>query len=201
MTDRDVPGDIYEESGCRLPYPKREDLDEPATALFDQLASPDGPSLVGLRGPGGIRLHSPGGAVAAQPLNRYLRWETGFGGRIRELAILVTAREHDNQFEWAAHEPAALEEGVEPEIVDIVKHRKDTTGLSETDQVVIAFGRELFGQRRVSPETFARALQIFGARDLVDLVSLMGMYAATAAFLTAFDIQLRPGEQAILPVP
>lgn len=201
MTEKTLPSDVHEESGCRLPLPKREDLDDAAKAIFDQMCNPEGPSLVGLRGPGGIRLHSPGAAVNAQPLNRYLRWETNFGGRTRELAILVTAREHDNQFEWAAHEPAALEEGVSAEIIDIVKNRKATEGLSETDTVVIEFGRQLFGQRRVSPETFARALEIFGPRDLVDLVSLMGMYAATAALLTAFDIQLRPGEQAILPVP
>ena len=201
MNEKALPNDVHEDSRCRLPLPKREDLDDAAKALFDQLCDPNGPSLVGLQGPGGIRLHSPGAAVNAQPLNRYLRWETGFGGRTRELAILVTAREHDNQFEWAAHEPAALKEGVSEEIVDLVKNRRSTDGLSEGDAVVIEFGRELFGQHRVSSETFARALKIFGPRDLVDLVSLMGMYAATAALLTAFDIQLRPGEQAILPLP
>jgi len=44
----------------------------------------------------------------ARPLNRYLRHEAGLGGRVRELAILTTARELGSQFEWAAHEPEAL---------------------------------------------------------------------------------------------
>jgi 4-carboxymuconolactone decarboxylase len=42
--------------------------------------------------------------------------------------------------------------------------------------------------------TFARALTLFGRRKLVDLVALMGNYAATAAMLTAFDMQLDPDQ-------
>jgi 4-carboxymuconolactone decarboxylase len=40
------------------------------------------------------------------------------GGRVRELAILTTARELDSQFEWAAHEPEALGEGISREIIE-----------------------------------------------------------------------------------
>ena len=35
--------------------------------------------------------------------------------------------------------------------------------------------------------------------DLVDLVSLMGYYASTAAQLTAFDMQLGENQEALLP--
>ena len=54
--------------------------------------------------------------------------------------------------------------------------------------------------RKVMPGTFARALRQFGRRALVDLVALMGNYAGTAALLTAFDMQLDPGQQPPLPV-
>ncbi len=50
------------------------------------------------------------------------------------------------------------------------------------------------------PGTFARALSRFGRRGLVDLVALMGNYASTAALLTAFDMQLDPGQKPLLPV-
>jgi 4-carboxymuconolactone decarboxylase len=118
---------------------------------------------------------------------------------VRELAILVTARENDSQFEWAAHEPAALAEGISPETVDVVRHRRDTSGLDESDAIVIALGREIFGARKVSPQTFVRALERFGQRTLVNLVALMGNYAAAAALLTAFDMQLDPGQEPGLP--
>ena len=46
---------------------------------------------------------------------------------------------------------------------------------------------------------FAHALEIFGPKELVNLVSLMGYYASTAALLTAFDMQLGENQEALLP--
>ena len=91
------PTDIDPESGCRLPLPKREGLSPEAQATFDRLTSTSSQNLRGLRGPGGIQLHSPDLARVSRPLNHYLRFESGLGDRLRELAILVTAREHDIQ--------------------------------------------------------------------------------------------------------
>jgi hypothetical protein len=57
----------------------------------------------------------------------------------------------------------------------------------------------MFGQKKVSSETFAQALKIFGSRGMVNMVALMGDYCATAALLTAFDMQLPPGQKPQLP--
>src|SRR5947207_15245379 len=135
------PEDVDPMSGCRLPLPKREELDDAGQRIYDRLADAKGGTIRGLRGPGGILLHSPELSRHARPLNRYLRHEAGLGGRVRELAILTTARELDSQFEWAAHEPKALGEGTSQEIIDIIKPRKDTSGLDEADAIVIELGR------------------------------------------------------------
>jgi 4-carboxymuconolactone decarboxylase len=199
MAPQRYPDDIDPDSGCRLPLPRREELSLAAQQAYDRVAAPGSGNLRGLRGPGGIQLHSPELSRHSRQLNRYLRFEAGLGGRLRELAILVTARELDSQFEWAAHEDEALREGVAPALIDLVRHRGDLTGLDETDAAVVALGREILGARKVSPETYARALAQFGRRKLVDLVALMGNYAATAALLTAFDMQLDPGQEPGLP--
>jgi 4-carboxymuconolactone decarboxylase len=193
------PDDIDPESGCRLPLPRREELSPEAQQAYDRIAAPGSGNLRGLRGPGGIQLHSPELSRHARPLNRYLRFEAGFGGRLRELAILVTARELDSQFEWAAHEDEARREGLAPELIGIVRHRRALASLDAADAVVIALGREIFGAHKVSSQTYASALAQFGRRKLVDLVALMGNYAATAALLTAFDMQLDPGTEPGLP--
>jgi len=195
-----IPEDVDPESGCRLPLPKREELDAEAQRIYDSLADPRSGSLRGLRGPGGIMLHSPELARYTRPLNHHLRHEAGLGGRVRELAILVTARALDSQFEWCAHEAEALGQGISPEIIDIIRYRKAAAALDEADRVVIELGREIFTARKVAPGTFARALSRFGRRALVDLVALMGNYAGTAALLTAFDMQLDPGQPPLLPV-
>jgi 4-carboxymuconolactone decarboxylase len=122
-------------------------------------------------------------------------WEDGFAN----WPSSPPPRELDSQFEWAAHEPEALREGVSRDIIEIIKHRLDTSGLDHADAIVIELGREIFGARKVASETFARALWHFGRRALVDLVALMGNYAGTAALLTAFDMQLNADQLPLLP--
>jgi len=187
-----VPHDIDPESGCRLPLPKRDELDADGQRDLRQPRRPEWRFDPRLARAGRHSIAQPGLSRHSRPLNRYLRQEAGLGGRVRELAILATARELDNQFEWAAHEPEALREGISVEIIEIVKHRGDVSGLDEADAVVIRLGREIFGARNVSRDTFARALHLFGRAKLVDLVALMGNYATTAALLAAFDMQLDP---------
>ena len=195
-----MPADIDPQSGFRLPLPKREDLDDAGKAHYDRVAAP-GATIAGLQGPSGIGLYSPKASEHARALNRYLRFEAGLAPRVREIAILTTAREMDSQFEWAAHEPEARKEGVEGRVIDIIKHRMPTAGLEETDAAVIELGRQIFRDRKVTSDTFAKAKALFGANKLVELVMLMGNYAGTAALLTAVDMQLHPGQKPLLPVP
>ena len=199
MCPADYPPDIDPESGFRLPYPNRDELDDDAKALYDRFADPNGPSYVGLRGPGGIRLHSPQLALRTQLLNNYLRRDAGIPVANRELAILVVARELDSQFEWCAHENEALKAGISPEVIDIVRYRKPIDDLPELQQVIIQLGREIFGDRMVTPGTFARATTLFGKRHLLDFVSVMANYANTAAILCCYDMQLPPGKEPGLP--
>lgn len=188
-----LPPDIDPQSRCRLPLPRREELDAERQRIYDTLADPQGGGLRGLHGPGGIQLHSPGLSLRSRPLNRYLRFEAGLAPRTRELAILTVAREVGSRFEWAAHEAEARAEGISDAVIETVRQRRPTSGLDAIDAAVIDLGREIFAARRVAPETFARALAQFGRGALVDLVALMGNYAATAALLTAFDMQLDEG--------
>ena len=195
-----MPSDIDPQSGFRLPLPKREDLDEVGKRHYDRVAAP-GASIAGLKGPSGIGLYSPKAAEHARALNRYLRFEAGFSPRIREIAILTTSREMDSQFEWSAHEPEALKEGVEPRVIDVIKHRQSTSGLDESAATVIELGRQIFRDHKVAPETFAKAKALFGPNKLIELVMLMGNYAGTAALLTAVDMQLHSGQKPLLPIP
>lgn len=199
MCPADYPPDVDPDSGFRLPFPDRDALDDEAKALYDRFCDPDGGSYVGLRGPGGIRLHSPQLALRTQDINTYLRRHAGIPIANRELGILVTAREFDSQFEWCAHEDEALKAGISPEVIDIVRYRKPVDGLSELQAVIILLGREMFGDHKVKPETFARATALFGQQQLLDFVSVMANYANTAAILCCYDMQLPPGKEPGLP--
>jgi 4-carboxymuconolactone decarboxylase len=88
---------------------------------------------------------------------------------------------------------------IEPEIIDVIKYEKPVAGLGEKEALIITFGRELFGQKRVSQETFAHAVRLFGRRGTVDLVELLAQWSATCVELTAFEQQLPAGQKPLLP--
>jgi len=195
-----MPSDIDPKSGFRLPLPRREDLDEAGQKAFDRGNTPGG-TIAGLQGPAGIQLFSPKTAANVAALNRYLRFEAGFAPHVREVAILITAREMDSLFEWVAHEPEALKEGVPQSTIDVIKYRRSTEGLDPTDALIIELGRQLWRDHKVKSETFAKLKAIFGPNKLIELVMLMGNYAGTAALLAAVDMQLHAGKKPLLPIP
>ncbi|HEV8021605.1 MAG TPA: carboxymuconolactone decarboxylase family protein [Candidatus Lustribacter sp.] len=186
------PGDVFPDSGSRLPAVQRDALDADGQALYDGITG-DARSLRGLRGPAGISLNSPQLYRRSRAHSQYLRFESGLDERLRELAILVTAREMDSHFEWHAHEAEGKRLGLEPAIIDIVRKNKRVRGADAKEAAIIALGREAFRKHRVRRSTFATALELFGAETLVNIVALMGEYAATALKLTVFDQQLPEG--------
>jgi 4-carboxymuconolactone decarboxylase len=195
-----LPDDVYPESGFRLPAPKREDMDDYGKQVFDELLSGKTGAITGIQGPIGVRLHDPHIAKLAHDLNHYLRFGTGIEASTRELAILVAAREMDSQFVWTAHEPAGLKAGLSEKTIDIIKYRKTSEGLPEEQAAVIELGRQMVGKKKVDPAVFARALKIFGNKKLLDLVSLISSYAATAMEFRAFDLHVRKDQKPLLPL-
>jgi 4-carboxymuconolactone decarboxylase len=93
-----------------------------------------------------------------------------------------------------------LKVGVPAGVVEVIKYRRSTEGLSETDAAIIEFGRQLLRDHKVNSAAFARLKALFQPAKLVDLVLLMGNYAGTAVLLAAFDMQVAEGRP-ILPVP
>jgi 4-carboxymuconolactone decarboxylase len=195
-----LPKDVYPESRNRLPLPKRDEMDAEGKKAFDEWAN--GLQMASINRPP-LRLYSPKLAQPLDAAHHYVKYETALGVRLTEVAVLVASRETDCQFEWTNWEVHGHDPGdpryIEPLIVDIVKYDKPVTGLGEKEALVINFGRELFDQRKVSSETFAHALRLFGPRGVVDLTELMALYTQTAAELNAFDMHLQPGQKPLLP--
>ena len=199
-TGTTMPSDIDPKSGFRLPLPNREDLDEAGKKAYDRGTTP-GATIAGLQGPAGIQLFSPKTAATSQRSTAICGSRRASPPHVREVAILITAREMDSQFEWVAHEPEALKEGVPQSTIDVIKYRRSTEGLDATDALIIELGRQLWRDHKVKSETFAKLKAIFGPNKLVELVMLMGNYAGTAALLAAVDMQLHAGKKPLLPIP
>jgi 4-carboxymuconolactone decarboxylase len=181
----------------RLPYLKRDDLDEAGQAVWDVLVSTRGRTVVneagGLVGPFNAWVHAPVAGARLSTLGAALRFETSLDRRLLELAIIVVAAHWKAEFEWWAHARMAREHGVDDAIVAAVQRGEEPSFAADDEAVVYALARQLVTTGGVEDATFARAAEVFGSQGVVELVSLCGYYTLVSFTLNAFAVPLPAG--------
>lgn len=191
-----LPADVNPVSFSRLPPLDRDDLDAEGKAAYDSIVG-DGPQPT--TGPVAVTLYSPKVAEAFQDLNQYLRNNGVIAQRYYEVAILVATWEIEQQYEYSAHEPAALRAGAPQAVIDTIKQNRAPAGLGAEDTLIINLGRQLMREHELDSELFAAAVERFGERGVVELVTIMGDYVMAGMLLTAIDQHLPPNRPARLP--
>jgi 4-carboxymuconolactone decarboxylase len=185
-----LPRDIDPVTLSRLPPVTAEDLDEEGKRLLaarTNYTPGPGPAHVSIYSPRELDLGIPSGA------------KSPVGPRYFQIAVLITAREIDQQYEWTAHELMGRRQGLEQTVIDVVKYNRDVASLSDKDATLITFGRALFREHRVSSELWASMVSQFGRQRTVQLMMIMGDYFRVGFMLNAVDQHLPPGREALLP--
>jgi 4-carboxymuconolactone decarboxylase len=185
-----LPSDIHAVTLSRLPPVTAEDLDEEGRRLLAARTNfTPGP------GPTHITIYSPRERDLGIPSGE----KSPVGARYFQLAVLITAREIDQQYEWSAHEPAGLRQGLEQPVIDVVKYDRAVAGLSDKDATMISFGRALFREHKVSSELWQKMVSHFGRQQTVEIMTIMGEYFRVGFMLNAVDQHLPEGRKALLP--
>lgn len=145
-------------------------------------------------GPHTVWLRRPKLASMANEMMRYLR----SGGveiepRLAELTILIIARAYTAQFAWAAHEPQALKAGIDPAIVDAIRHRREPRFINADEAMIYTFTNELIETRTLNDATYALAKGLWGEPFVIDLVALIGCYTMIGTNLIAFQVDPTEG--------
>jgi len=185
-----LPRDIDPVTLSRLPPVTPRDLDDEGKRLLaarTNYTPGPGPGHVSIYSPRQIDLGIPSGA------------KSPVGPRYFQLAVLIIAREIDQQYEWTAHELAGRRQGLEQTVIDVVKYNKDVASLSDKDATLITFGRTLFREHHVSSELWEKMVSQFGRQRTVQLMMIMGEYFKAGFMMNAVDQHLPPGREALLP--
>src|SRR6204780_5950559 len=185
-----LPPDIDPVTLSRLPPVTAADLDEEGKRLLaarTNYTPGPGPAHVSIYSPRDLDLGIPSGA------------KSPVGPRYFQLAVLITAREIDQQYEWTAHELAGRRQGLEQTVIDVVKYDRDVASLSDRDGPLIALGRTLFREHHVSSELWEKMVSQFGRQRTVQLMMIMGEYFKAGFMMNAVDQHLPPGREALLP--
>ena len=135
-------------------------------------------------------MHSPRMMSQARSMGDYLRYNSAIGNTLSELAILITAREWTQDYEWYVHAPIALKAGIKPDIVNAISEGRRPAAMSEDEEIVYEFCTELYRNKRVSDRTFERAEKRFGKKGVVDLLGINGYYTLLAMQLNAAKYEM-----------
>jgi len=182
---------------ARITQVTRESVRAELRDTFDLVTS--GPGGVGT-GPMSVLVHSPEMARRARPLFNYVRNESSVPKKLRELAMITTARAMDCPYIWNAHAGFAREEGLSNALVDALRDKRDLPPMASDETAVYNFAMELFQTRRVTAETFLEVHNLLGSQGLAELTTLLGYYTMLAFNANAVELDL-PHNLVELPLP
>lgn len=182
----------------RTPFLTPEQMDPEQRRVFDDIVRTRG---TWLNGPYAPLLHSPELADKAQQFGELVRYRTTLEPRLSELAIIVTARHWDCQFEWFQHEKIARKQGIAEAVCEAIAKGQLPQLADESEEVVYAFATQLLERHRVSEATYSRARELFGVKGVVELVAVIGYYGFIALTLNAHEVPLPAAAGATPPLP
>jgi len=172
------------------------ELTEAQRKVYEEIAS--GPRG-GVRGPFNALLRSPEFADRAQKFGESVRFNNSLPERLKELAILITARHWTAQYEWHSHHAHALKAGLAPELAADLARGKRPAGMKDDEAAVYDFCKELHEKKSVSDCAYRAVVERFGERGAVDLIAVSGYYTLVSMVLNV-DRHPLPGG-APLPLP
>jgi len=138
-----------------------------------------------IRGPFVPLIRSPEVMLRAKAMGDYLRFKSVLEPRINEMVIIITAREWTQQYEWQAHQPAALKAGLRREIADAIADGRRPAGMAEDEEIAYDTATEILRLKRVSDPTYARAVAKLGEQGVIDLLGVIGYYNFLAIVMNA----------------
>jgi 4-carboxymuconolactone decarboxylase len=127
-------------------------------------------------GPFNIYLRSPETAELTRPLSDYLRFKAPTPRKLKEIAIMLTARYWGGQYVWYSHRQQALDAGLSPAFIAAMAAGERPVNMSPDEATVFDFTTQLLTTRQVSDANFKAITALVGERGLVELVALMGQY-------------------------
>jgi 4-carboxymuconolactone decarboxylase len=181
----------------RLPLPADGPMTPEQQRVHDFVKGRSKGNYVGA--PYQVALHCPAFLEKWQQVGEQLRYHTSLPPRLSELAILVTARHWNCQYEWHAHESHARKAGLPDAVIEAVRRGKRPPSMSADEEAVHDYCRELHENRMVSDGVYRRVLDRHGAAGAVELTALIGHYAMIAMMLNAHDYTLPAGTESPLP--
>ena len=141
---------------------------------------------------------SPQLMMDAARMGTYLRFGNTLPRALSEFAVILQARRWTQEYEFYIHAGDARTAGLPEEIIQAVVEGRRPEKMTDDQEIVYEFGRELNENRAVTDRTYARAVARFGEQGVMDLVGLNGFYTLISMALNVGRTPLPAGATPVL---
>ena len=150
-------------------------------------------------GPFIATLRSPELTRRLQRLGDYIRFEAALPEKLREMAILLTAREWTQGFEWEIHAPLAAKAGLGADTIAAIAEARAPQSMDRGESLVHGVFTELHRGHAVSDATYEAAVTEFGEQGVVDLIALIGYYTTLAMIMNVAQFEAQGPWPSLIP--
>jgi AhpD family alkylhydroperoxidase len=137
--------------------------------------------------------HSPGIAAGWLHLFTEIRQRAKLDGAARELAIMRVAVINGAEYEYRAHIPFALKEGITQEQIDALSGWTVSDAFPPKLRAVLAYTDSMTREIHVPDAIFAAVREHFDERETVELTATIGGYNLVSRFLEAVQMPHETG--------
>ncbi len=168
---------------ARVRYPELSGRE--AEPLVERIKRERGGKLLNLYK---MLLHSPPLAEGWLAFFTAVRQRATLRARYRELAILRIAVLNGADYEFEAHAPFALREGVGQAALDELRSGRMPDELGADDRAVLAYTDSMTRDIHVPDDVFARVREHLDEAHVVELTATVAAYNCVSRFLEALRI-------------
>ena len=128
--------------------------------------------------------------VARSRLSNALFTQIKIDPKLREVAILRTAKDCRSVYEWTQHVPAAKHVGVTDEQIAAIENWQKAKCFSELERLVLQFTDEVNINVKASRSTLEAINEHLTPGMIIELLIIIGHWRQTASILETIEIEL-----------
>ena len=110
--------------------------------------------------------------------------------KLREIAILRTAKDCHSVYEWTQHVPAAKHVGVTSVQIAAIENWQSAGCFSEVERLVLQFTDEVNANVKASRATVEALKRHLSAGEIIELLVIIGHWRQTASILETTEVEL-----------
>lgn len=123
-------------------------------------------------------------------LSNALFTEITLDPRLREIAILRTAKDCRSVYEWTQHVPAARHVGVTDEQISAIGNWREAACFSDLERLTLQFTDEVNADVKAGRETLEALKQHLSPAEIIELLIIIGHWRQTASILETTEVDL-----------